>query len=402
VIPHAFADAGIVTLHRRAEPKKTKGDINMRTRIVARLFAVLVGTTGLVGTSQAGYTGLTIFGDSLSDTGNVLSLTTVSGGFPFPTFPGAAGRFSNGPVWTETLAAGLGIPGGAVSSNLLFTNGAPPFPPIPVVPIGPQGGTNFAYGGARTGLGGAAGATTGIFGQLAAWNGGAFGTSLSRAADPNALYVLMAGANDLRDARTANPGSTTADQVARAEAVGRTVGNIANAMGLLALSGARHFMVSTLPDLGKTPEAAFLGTIAASTELTLAFNRELAAATETLELFFQVSRHVDLDIRTLDFYGLTEDIYADATTNNGARYGITNVTTPCIKAGPFSQQFFAPDAVGTACDVSAFSDPLHPTAAFHELLGQLAVSTAIPEPAGLALVVCGLFGVVMVRRRRMV
>jgi phospholipase/lecithinase/hemolysin len=372
----------------------------MRTRIIARLFAVLVGTTGLVGTSQAGYTGLTIFGDSLSDTGNVLSLTTASGGFAFPTFPGAAGRFSDGPVWTETLAAGLGIPGGAVSSNLLFTNGAPPFPPV--VPIGPQGGTNFAYGGARTGLGGAAGATTGIFGQLAAWNGGGFTDSLSRSADPNALYVLMAGANDLRDARTANPGNSSADELARAAAVGQTVGNIANALGLLALSGARHFMVSTLPDLGKTPEAAFLGTIAASTELTLAFNRELAAAMETLDLFFQISRNVDLDIRTLDFYGLTEDIYDDATTNNGARFGITNVSTPCITAGPLSGQFFAPDAVGTACDVSAFSDPLHPTAAFHQLLGQLAVQTAVPEPAGLALVVCGLFGVVMVRRRRMV
>ena len=46
----------------------------------------------------------------------------------------------------------------ANSSNLIFDGTS-------VVPVGVPGGQNFAFGGARTGLGGSAGATTGLIGQ---------------------------------------------------------------------------------------------------------------------------------------------------------------------------------------------------------------------------------------------
>lgn len=84
-----------------------------------------------------------IFGDSLSDTGNVLSLTTAFAPPPFPSLSGAEGRFSNGPVWVEHLAAGLGAPLNAAPANLIFNGSA-------VVPIGPLSGQNYAFGGART------------------------------------------------------------------------------------------------------------------------------------------------------------------------------------------------------------------------------------------------------------
>src|SRR5262249_12347175 len=126
---------------------------------------------------------------------------------PFPNYPAAPGRFSNGPVWTEYLAAGLGHPGASAPSNLIFNGTA-------VVPIGPQGGHNYAFGGARTGLGGAAGATTGLFGELIAWNGSVFGQALTRAADPNALYVVVAGPNDIRDFRSGAAGALTPAQAA--------------------------------------------------------------------------------------------------------------------------------------------------------------------------------------------
>src|SRR5262245_9524533 len=112
-------------------------------------------------------TGVTFFGDSISDTGNVLTLTTLFQPPPFPDFPGAPGRFSNGLVWTETLAASMGFPNAAAPSHLLFNGGS-------VVPIGPLGGQNFSFGGARTGLGGSATPTTGLGGQLIAWNGALF------------------------------------------------------------------------------------------------------------------------------------------------------------------------------------------------------------------------------------
>jgi phospholipase/lecithinase/hemolysin len=160
------------------------------------------------------------------------------------------GGFPNGPVWTEYLATGLGLPAiGAIPSNLLFAGLATGV----IQAIGAPGGQNYAYGGARTGLGGSAGATTGLLGQLVAWDNSTSilgGGPLTRAADPNALYVVMAGANDLRDYRSGVSGALAPSAVA---------GNVVGALGLLANAGARHFMISTLPDLGLTPEAVNLG-----------------------------------------------------------------------------------------------------------------------------------------------
>ena len=90
---------------------------NLRQRFVTSVVAF--GT--LLGSAQASmYSDLVFFGDSLSDTGNVLSLSTAFAPPPFPSFPAAPGRFSNGPVWAEYLAQGLGFAGNAAPSNLFF------------------------------------------------------------------------------------------------------------------------------------------------------------------------------------------------------------------------------------------------------------------------------------------
>lgn len=349
------------------------------------LVASVIGAAGLVGSAHAGYADLVFFGDSLSDTGNVLSLTTAFAPPPIPNFSGAPGRFSNGPVWTEYLAAGLGLPTSAHPSNLIFNGSA-------VVPIGPTGGKNYAFGGARTGLGGSAGATTGLLGQLVAWNGSVFGSALTRAADPNGLYVVAAGGNDLRDARSAHPGNTVADSVARGLAAQNTAQNIINTLFLLAQAGARHFLLSDLPDLGKTPEAQALGNTLASTDVTLQFNADLMADAAGLDALFLATTGIDLDIRLMDFYSLNESVFNDATLNGGAQYGITNVSTPCITPVAPGAYYF-PGATANNCNASAFSDALHPSAASHRLLGQLALDTAlntVPEPGSLALVLLAL------------
>src|SRR5262245_1866124 len=78
------------------------------------------------GAALAGpFSNLVVFGDSLSDVGNISNAT-------FGTNPGPYywnGRFSNGPVYTETLATGLGLPAMARST---------------------AGGNDYAYGGAQT------------------------------------------------------------------------------------------------------------------------------------------------------------------------------------------------------------------------------------------------------------
>src|SRR5262245_32101630 len=97
-----------------------------RLRIL--LILALIGHGQLAANRAAAgpFVNLIVFGDSLSDIGNVQSS-------PFVNIPGPYywnGRFSNGPVYAETLTTGLGLP--------------------PLTRSTASGGTDYAYGGART------------------------------------------------------------------------------------------------------------------------------------------------------------------------------------------------------------------------------------------------------------
>ena len=294
------------------------------------------------------YTQMVVFGDSLSDNGNVFAAT----GGGLPVFPYLPGRFSDGQVWVEGLATALGLP--ALTPSLL-------------------GGTNYAWGGARSGS--APGSVPGVLTQLAIWGG----NPANAFADPNALYVVVAGGNDMRDARGA---SSTA--VSRQAAADAAAGNIAAAVSTLASRGARHVLISNLPDLGNTFEAVLLGLVANSSDVSQRFSTAISGLEAMLEALFP-----NLDIDMLDMAGITAAVRTDALTNGGATYGITNATRPC---GTFA------GSAGAACNVSLFSDALHPSAAGHALLAQAALQL-VPEPATPLLVALALMGLVVLRRR---
>src|SRR5262245_32729471 len=84
--------------------------------------------------AQAHYAGLGVFGDSLSDTGNNAAYIganggqTITGNTYIPTNPYGSGQYTNGNVWVNSFATGLGLS------------------PLPVV----AGGGVFAFGGAQT------------------------------------------------------------------------------------------------------------------------------------------------------------------------------------------------------------------------------------------------------------
>jgi len=312
--------------------------------------ALVFGLVAVCCQPAAAFTGLYAFGDSLSDTGNIYIAT--GGAQPSPGQPYFNGRFSNGPVWVETLAAGLGL-----------ASHAAPFL---------AGGSNYAFGGARTGT---SGSPPGVLAQL----GGLWAPS-HPVADPNALYIVVAGLNDVRDARSGGG----------APAVDAAQQNLFSAVTLLAQRGAKHVLIANLADLGATPEAAALGLQAPSTALTLVFNAYLATFEAALEGTF-----TGLDVDLLDMFGLDAAIRQDALNNGGATYGITNVTSPC--AG------FTGSA-GASCDVSLFSDALHPSARTHAILGAAALdliapAQQAPEPGTLALLGLGLAGLAAARRR---
>jgi len=220
------------------------------------------------------FTKLVVFGDSLSDTGNVFAVTR--GAVPPPSTY-YAGRFSNGPVWVEYLAEALDLP---------FEN--------------------YAYGGALTdtanlfdGLGGVD--FPGLRDEIDAYTGRPEGI------DRRAIYLVWAGANDFRAALSRG-------QTPDIQAV---ISNLLDAVDKLYADGARYVVVPNLPDLGLTPEGLASGAGPFITLLSATFNEYLAAA-----LTVHAAGVVQIDV----FQQMHE------TVNHPEGYGFLNVTTPCRTA----------------------------------------------------------------------
>lgn len=313
--------------------------------------------------AQRVFTSLTTFGDSFSDTGNLVQLLG-SGYVPSP--PYAPGRLSNGAVWTDYFAARLGVPNDA---NPAFLS---------------RGNTgNYAIAGARTqDLPGAPPSTQS---QLGAWATRPAGATV----DPTGLYTYFAGANDVRDA------GSIADEGTRNAIVIGAAQRVAAGAGALAAAGAQFILLPYTVNLGLVPEAqAIAGRPAILGELSSLFNNTLASELSVLRGTFGSTMFFDLN---LDY--LFRNVFTDAN-NGGSMYGITDVTSPCL--APWAPPGASP------CEVSLFSDMLHPTTAGHWLVSEAAYDLVaygnnvrlVPEPPVLALMGFGLIGLAAVRRRR--
>lgn len=320
------------------------------------LVLVLSLAAAFPGVSMAdSFTSLTIFGDSLSDTGN---LHVATGGSQ-PGSPYWDGRFSNGPVWVEHLALDLGLEAHVAPSLV--------------------GGNNYSFGGARTG----SGTPPGLVTQTGMWAPG------NPVADATGLYVLIGGSNDMRDARSLFGSDSVADQTGRQAAADAAIRNLSDSVTLLAVHGVRNLLVTNVIDLGMTPEATFIGANAASTDATNRFNAQLGGVVA-------LGASLGINMFMLDLDGLMKDIVNDALSNGGAVYGIQNVVTPC---GTFT------GSVGISCATSLFSDGWHPSAAAHSLIGARALDLVqaeaeiVSEPATVALLPLALTALVLARNR---
>lgn len=267
-----------------------------------------------------------VFGDSLSDDGNVFAL---SGGAAPPSPPYFNGRFTNGPVWAEDLAPRLGLA------------------------VNPA--TNFALGGATSADRNTVNAALpGLQQQV-----DGFVAAARPSADPNGLYVVWAGANDYL-------GGGATDFAA-------TVNNVAAAVNKLAAVGARNFMLPNLPNMGATPGAAARGAQVQQglAQLTAAHNATLAAAAQAIDA------NPNINIALLDVNSLFNQAIASP-----ASLGFANVTgglVPGFGGDPSVSNVTLPP--GTNANQYLFWDSLHPTARAHELIADTAAKTvtAIPE-----------------------
>jgi len=294
------------------------------------------------------------FGDSLTDVGNIFTAT----GGATPAAPYVNGQFTNGNVWVQDLASDLGL--------------APLTPSL-------LGGTDYAYGTAESGVTAfntSAPNTdlTGATGQLAQYQ------ATHATADPNALYAIWIGSNDLSDILTGQLPSQYGGDISA------VVGNIYSAVSTLAGMGAKNFLILTVPDLGQTPEvlAGGLAESAGASFLSGSFDTALMNGIPGLAAADSVN------ISVLNTYSLLDSIVADP-----AIYGFNNVTQPCL-TGEVDY------AGGTPCaDPSKylFWDQLHPTAAGQEIVADEARALVTPEPTYISLIAVGLIGMVIRRWR---
>ena len=318
-----------------------------------------------------------VFGDSLSDPGNIYNATKAANAIPpqllppgtvippvQPTVPpyDSGGRFSNGLNWADYLAQDLGInlkasttlsvlcpqinpscPPTPIPSPITFLNGKPVISPF-FNGATATNSVNFAFGAAQTGQVGA-----GDFGELVPGvltQVGAFANDLAtigQKADKDALYVVFAGPNDYQTVPDANPLVS--------------VGNLATAIQSLYALGARTFLVPNLPDLGKTPRALSPNPPVASdilTAETIAHNTLLDNTIKGLDTAIP-----DINIIGLDVFSQLNKLRA-----NPGQFGFTNVTDSCLNPDTFT--------VCSQPDDYLFWDGIHPTTAGHQELAKAA------------------------------
>lgn len=268
------------------------------------------------GTASAQYTNAYIFGDSLSDGGQF------------------GARFTTNPGLTAAMYVGQNYGLSTTPSS--------------------QGGTNFAYGGARvTNLPGfpptpptatAVPIATQVSQLLA---GGPL--------DANALYQIQGGANDVFTL-TSTPGLTPAQIQA---GVAQAAVDLATQVGRLRAAGAQYIILQNLPDIGKTPAAAAQGQQAALTSISNLFNSTLNSAVAT----------ANLPIIQFNTSALLNEIIA-----NPSLYGFVNATQPvCATA---SSIMCTPSTLipGGNPLTWVFADGVHPTTGADLLLAQAVVS----------------------------
>jgi len=265
------------------------------------------------------YNRLVVFGDSLSDNGNLFAST---GGAAPASPPYFQGRFSSGVVFTELLGFNAGR----------YAAGAPV-----------TGSINYAFGGSRTDTIATPG--PGMRTQLAAYQGagGVFG--------PNDLVTVLGGANNIFQALpTAGASSNPTGSIAPVST--GAAADINFIVNTVAGGGAGTILVVNLPKLSLTPQfrtsvAAPLADFAVTTFNGALYNGLLATS----------AAQPNSNIILMDLFKI-----GDTISGNPLAFGISNVTDAC---------FNGVTVCSNPNDYFYF-DGVHPTAAGHRVLAALA------------------------------
>lgn len=275
-----------------------------------------------------------VFGDSLSDNGNIYEYLNKQ--LP-PSPPYFKGRFSNGYIWVERLAQKY-YPQ-SWREHIL----------------------DYAFGGAGVDFSTDDGQDDQVLFSL----GREIDSYLlvhHDKADAESLYSVWMGSNNYMASHN-NPAKT-------AEVVNA---GIKQKLEKLAIKGAKHVLVINLPDMGQSPVARMIYSEKALSLCSKLHNEGLNAVVSELH-----QKYPDVHWMLYD----AAETFADAMRNPD-KYGFTNTTDTCYQALANSNE---PDTEDTkfvlkmstnlqnkkdACEGFFFFDPVHPTALTHQVMADM-------------------------------
>ena len=281
------------------------------------------------------FNSIVVFGDSLSDTGNIAQLYGLPAGTSFTTNPD--------PVWAEIVARTFGA---SITNSL-------------------AGGTNYAWGGTCVNPSGPCENPVPTTGQQI--NQHISGGN----ADQDTLYMIWGGVNDISAVARNNSSDPQGALAGVLEAAGAYVGQIRD----LQDAGARYVVVLNLPDTGKTINAqrAGAGAAAGLSALTSAYN-------EALDTGISSQEH---GIVPVNIFALMDEIIEDP-----GNYGFTNADgiacTPgsnperpnggleSLVCGPTDSGYLSPPDTD---ENYLFADGSHPSGDVHAAVASTVIST---------------------------
>ena len=277
------------------------------------IFASLALAAAAAAAATPTYTNLYVFGDSYCDVGNVAIAT--GGQRPGPMY--FEGRFSNGWLWVDHIAKYLGLP---LSPSL-------------------SGGTDYAFAGAWVTAPG--NGVPPVPQQVQMYLSATGGK-----ADPNALYFIDGGGNDIVETTSGNP-NALGYQIAA---------GIADSELMLRRAGARHFIIPNLFNVGLLPVTA---------------DHVAFAAAASASANYWLNKLLWFDQQLPRVHILRPDINSliNAIEKDKYHFGFTDMSDPCLTAS----------GVCADPDHTFFWDVYHPTVFGHAFFA-VAIETALAQP----------------------
>jgi len=299
--------------------------MKLRSLIAGGICAVALAMAGTIAPAVAQYDQIVAFGDSLSDQGNTYQIY----GWPHSP-PYYMGRYGGGPSFIDQLSADLGL---KVTPSI-------------------DGGQNYAYGGATTGPNNATPQEPfkppSVLQQVSAY------LTIHGKADPNALYTVVIGANDLF-AVLQDTENDSLDILGLPTVVYNGANNLKLTVTELEAAGAKHILVNNLPNMGLLPAVteAPPGLLGINTLLGPTIATAASQYWDLVEAVTLLPYTTNGTVTLWDWYNTTTIAASEA-----ASFGVTNTTTGCVLGYGFT-----PGAVNTCTPAQeathVFFDQVH-------------------------------------------